>query len=110
MGVEMKKLFGCLLFLLLYLLLFPARALSDARAGLLLWYRSVLPVLFPFMLVCSILIRLDLLKRALPFLARPFHRLFGCSQYGAFAILGGFLCGFPMGAKITRDLQSQSTT
>ncbi len=107
MGVEMKKLFGCLLFLLLYLLLFPLRALSDARAGLLLWYHSVLPVLFPFMLICGILIRFDLLDRILHVVSRPFHTLFGCSQYGAFAILVGFLCGFPMGAKITRDLREQ---
>ena len=103
----MKKMFWVLLLLLLYLLLFPVRALADARAGLLLWYRSVLPVLFPFMLLCGLLIRFGLLEHALPALSRPLCRLFGCSPYGAFAILCGFLCGFPMGAKVTCDLQRQ---
>lgn len=103
----MKKLVGILLFLLLYLLAFPAGALSGARAGLLLWYRSVLPVLFPFMLLSGILMRLDLLERLLPVVSRPFRAVFSCSEYGAFAILSGFLCGFPMGAKVTRDLESQ---
>lgn len=103
----MKKVFWSLFFLLFYLLLFPVRALSDARAGLLLWYRSVLPVLFPFMLLCNLLIRFNLLERILPRICAPFRFLFGCSQYGAFAILTGFLCGFPMGAKVTRDLQKQ---
>lgn len=103
----MKKLTAVLLALLLYLLLFPAEALLGAREGLLLWYRSVLPVLFPFMLLCGILMRFDLPSRLLPYIARPFHFLFGSSAYGAFAILCGFLCGFPMGAKVTRDLLSQ---
>lgn len=103
----MKKLFCCFFLLLLYLLLFPAQALSNARAGLLLWYHSVLPVLFPFMLLSGLLIRFNLLQRVLPTLSRPFRFLFGCSQYGAFAILVGFLCGFPMGAKITHDLLEQ---
>ncbi len=103
----MKKLFCCLLFLLSYLLLFPARALGDARAGLLLWYHSVLPVLFPFMMLCGLLLRFNLLERSLPVISRPFRALFGCSQYGSFAILTGFLCGFPMGAKLTHDLRAQ---
>ncbi len=104
----MKKLTAVLLALLLYLLLFPAEALLGAKEGLLLWYRSVLPVLFPFMLLCGILMRFDLPGRLLPYIARPFHFLFGSSAYGAFAILCGFLCGFPMGAKVTRDLLSQN--
>ncbi len=103
----MKKLILPLSLLLFYLLAFPAQALLNARDGLLLWYRSVLPVLFPFMLLSGLFIRFRLPERILPVLSRPFHFLFGCSSYGAFAILTGFFCGFPMGAKITCDLQRQ---
>lgn len=103
----MKKLTVLLVFLLLYLLAFPAYALEGARSGLLLWYRSVLPVLFPFMLISGILLRLGLLERAMSAAARPFRFLFGCSPYGAFTILSGFLCGFPMGAKTASDLYRQ---
>lgn len=103
----MKRFVWILFLLLCYLFAFPARALDSARSGLLLWYHSVLPVLFPFMLLCGLLIRFNLLERALPYLSRPFRFLFGCSQYGAFAIVVGFLCGFPMGAKITHDLLEQ---
>lgn len=91
----------------LYLLLFPEAALHASREGLLLWYHSVLPVLFPFMLLCKILLSFHLLDRFLRLIRRPFHALFGCSEYGAFAILCGFLCGFPMGAKLTSDLYRQ---
>jgi sporulation integral membrane protein YlbJ len=91
----------------LYLLCFPAQAQAGARAGLLLWYNSILPVLFPFMLVSGIFLNTGLADRVQRVLARPFHALFGCSGYGAFAIFTGFLCGFPMGAHMTSDLHRQ---
>lgn len=104
----MKKRYGILLILIFsYLLLFPDHALPAARYGLSLWYTSVVPVLLPFMLLGQIAIRASLLEPALRLLYRPFHFLFGCSSYGAFAILAGFLSGFPMGAKITHDLLGQ---
>lgn len=93
--------------LFLYLLLFPAASLSSAREGLLLWYSSVVPVLFPFMLLCRVAIRLRLLDPLLAVLYPPLRLLFGCSPYGAFAITSGFLCGFPMGAKVTADLAEE---
>ncbi len=40
-------------------------------------------------------------------LFRPFHLLFGTSFYGSFAVLSGFFCGYPMGAKIIADLLLQ---
>lgn len=104
----MKK---CTVFLFplffLYLLICPQEALSSAREGLLLWYHSVLPALFPFMILCTATLRLGILDQALLHLYKPFHFVFGCSPYGDFAILTGFLCGFPMGAKITSDLKDQ---
>lgn len=90
-----------------YLLIAPESALSSARDGLLLWYHSILPALLPFMLLCTLVLRLGLLDECLPVLYRPIHLLTGCSPYGAFAILTGFLCGFPMGAKITHDLLAE---
>lgn len=104
----MKKINAAFLFLVfLYLLLFPEKTLPAARDGLLLWYRSVLPVLFPFLVVSGMLVRLPGFSSFLRLLYRPFHALFGVSCYGSFAVLSGFLCGFPSGAKITCDLEAQ---
>lgn len=104
----MKKLLISFLFIcFLYLLVFPEDSLSAARNGLLLWYGSVLPVLFPFLVISGILLQLEGFSVLLRFLYRPFHFLFGVSYYGSFAVLSGFLCGFPAGAKITKDLQEQ---
>ncbi|MDO4322059.1 MAG: hypothetical protein Q4C61_05985 [Lachnospiraceae bacterium] len=100
-------LFSVLIFFFFYLLLFPETALRSTQNGLLLWYSSVLPVLFPFMLLCGLLLKFDFLKHLPKFLTKPFQALFGVSSHGSFAIITGFLCGFPMGAKITSDLYSE---
>ena len=106
-GIRVKKnavsLFVLLSFLF-YLFFFPQNALSSAREGLLLWYHSVIPVLFPFLLLCNVAIRLHLTDALSAWLFRPLHLLFGCSRSGAFAIFTGFLMGFPMGAKVTSEL------
>ena len=90
----------------LYLLFFPEDSLAAVRDGLSLWYRSVLPVLFPFLILSGIVTRLELTKQIPEKLLRPVCHAFGCSCQGCFAIVSGFLCGFPMGAKMTRDLQT----
>lgn len=97
----------CFFAFFFYLLAFPRPALESARHGLLLWYHSVVPVLFPFMLLGNFALRTGLIYPLTAFLYRPLHLLFGCSQAGCFAILSGFLCGFPVGAKITSDLAAQ---
>ena len=106
----MKKICTILLAIaFLYLLAAPGWALQSARDGLLLWYRSVLPVLFPFMLLSSLFLQLDLPETLPAALYRPLRFLFGCSDCVTFAILGGFFCGFPMGAKLTGDLLRQNS-
>lgn len=87
-----------------YLLLCPQSALQSARDGLLLWYHSVLPVIFPFLFFGGLLMRLVNAEDMPKILTRPFTRLFGCSTYGVFVIPAGFLCGFPAGARLTGDL------
>lgn len=102
-----KRTLLLILLLFLYLLAFPQTAASNARDGLVLWYTSVLPVLFPFMLLCSILLQLGFTDSLPRTLVLPVRRLLHCSSHAVFAILAGFLCGFPMGAKITSQLYNQ---
>ena len=82
-----------LLFLML-LLLSPATSLEGARNGLLLWAYTVLPTLLPFMIVHLVM------RPFSPLLAFFFH----FSEPAGFAFLTGLLCGYPMGAKMDRDL------
>ena len=110
-GGSMRRKFPlifCFFAFFFYLLAFPRPALESARRGLLLWYRSVVPILFPFMLLGNFALHTGLIYPLTALLYRPLHLLFGCSQAGCFAVLSGFLCGFPVGAKITSDLAAQS--
>lgn len=88
---------------MLLLLRFPALSLEGARKGLLLWYGTVLPTLLPFLIFTGLLISL----KAVPLLTAPFSPLLkkglGLSDAGAFTLLTGMLCGYPMGAKTCSD-------
>lgn len=95
-----------LAFLLLtgLLLAFPKESLAFSLTGLQLWFNRMVPTLLPFMILSGIMIRLDLtehvVKAVSPFLM-PFFKI---SLNGLYAVVIGFLCGFPMGAKVIADL------
>lgn len=86
------------------MLLFPQTVFQGASFGLLLWFHTVLPTLLPFLILSNLLIRtgaIDVISRVIsPILCKVFR----VSSYGAFAVLTGFLCGCPMGSKVTADL------
>lgn len=105
-----KKLVKNIMTLLFALLLiwgmlaFPTLSVHFALSGLNLWFTKMIPSLFPFMVVSGILIRMNLVKPLCTPLTGLFSRLFGVDANGTFCILIGFLCGFPMGAKVISDL------
>lgn len=91
---------------LVLMLCFPMETFHGATNGLLLWFQTLLPTLLPFMIVSNILIRTNCvfyISRAI----RPFiQKLFHVSNDACYAALIGFLCGYPMGAKVVADLLS----
>lgn len=96
-----------LILLFFSMLIFPAPVLTGASKGLLLWFNTVLPTLFPFILICNLMLSTKAIDLLLALTRPVFCRLFGVSPYGSFAVLAGFLCGYPMGAKVTADLYRQ---
>ncbi len=94
----------CIPILLLALLLaFPSLSVKGAANGLLLWFQVVLPTLAPFMICTQMIVALG----GVSLLIRPFypliHRVFGLSPSGAYVLLCGLLCGYPLGAKLCAD-------
>ena len=89
---------------LVVMLCFPMETFNGATNGLLLWFQTILPTLLPFIILSNILIRtncVSYISRALkPFL----QKLFCVSENACYAVLIGFLCGYPMGAKVISDL------
>lgn len=71
-----------------------------AYTGLNIWYQHMLPALLPFMILSGLMIDLKLdgyIIKPFKFVIRP---LFQISDAGIYTLFMGFLCGFPMGAKI----------
>lgn len=98
--------FYTLLFLLLTFLILTHSQISLHYAfyGFTLWYSKMIPSLLPFMILSGILIRANLSERFAGILHPLLKRLFRCGPNVSYGILIGFLCGFPMGAKVTADL------
>lgn len=94
------------LFLLLTILILTHSEISFNYAwnGFALWYGRMIPTLLPFMILSGILIRLDLAEKFASVLHPVLGRIYKCSKNVSYAIIIGFLCGFPMGAKVTADL------
>ncbi len=95
--------FFCIVFFFL-MLCFPRQTLAGATDGLLLWFQIVLPTLLPFFIITNLLIQTNSILYAVKLFGPILQRIFRVSQDGSFAVLSGFLCGYPIGAKVTADL------
>ena len=102
----MKKSF-LLLILLIFMLLHPAITVTGASNGLLLWYSSVVPALFPFMVLSSLIVASGSLSVLMAPVQLVLGPLLGLSAEGCYTLLSGLVCGFPMGAKTCADFFSR---
>lgn len=88
-----------------FVLLFPQESFRAAGSGLLLWYETLVPTLFPVMILSHLLLSSNLAFLLAGRIARPLTVLLSISPSGAYALLVGFFCGCPMGAKVLSDLR-----
>lgn len=92
------------LYLIVLLLRYPALSLDYASTGLNLWLTKMVSTLLPFMILSGIMIRMNLTEGFVSLLHPLIHRIYGTSKNGSYTIVMGFLCGFPMGARIIGEL------
>lgn len=92
---------SCILF---FLLLFPKSAAEYAKAGLLLWFNTLLPSMLPFMILSGLLIKIGFLEKLLSFTGGFWKSVFALTPMGGYSLLTGIFCGYPMGAKTAADL------
>ena len=90
--------------LLLFLLVHPEEAFLSAKDGMSLWLNVMIPTLLPFLILTGILLKAGNIPQLLGPLAPFWKHFFGISPAGAYVLILGFLCGYPMGAKLAHDL------
>ena len=87
------------LFCLLLLLKNSEIAIESMRRGLKLCATTLIPSLFPFMVLSEMMVSGGI-DRILPrWVTRPLQKIFGLPPAGCCAIFPGLLCGFPIGAR-----------
>lgn len=64
----------------------------------------MIPTLLPFLILTGILLKTGNIPQLLEPLAPFWKHFFGISPAGAYVLILGFLCGYPMGAKLAHDL------
>lgn len=92
------------IFLLALILRNTEAAISFMRRGIGLCTETVIPSLFPFMVISTLLIESGTGEWAGRLFAGHVRRIFGISGASACAVLLGALCGFPIGAKSAVEL------
>lgn len=94
-----------IIFFYICLLLFhPKEALTGVKNGLGLWLNIMIPTLLPFLILTGALLKTGNVRKLLKPSAFFWKTFFGLSPAGAYVLILGLLCGYPMGAKLAHDL------
>ncbi len=92
------------------LFLFLATSDLAARAalrGLELCGKSLIPSLFPCLVLCGLLLRVGFPEWLAAAVGRPVGRILGISPSSVAAVPAGLLCGFPTGAAVAFGIRSR---
>lgn len=100
MEKRMPLIHGILICVAFFLLILDTRtAVSGVAEGIELCLRTVIPALFPFLILSPMLVasipRLTIL--------RPLGRLLGIPDGSESIVIAGLLCGYPVGAHMVHD-------
>lgn len=80
-----------------------SRVIEAAKEALILCFSSIIPSLFPFMVLSSLLVG-SVSDKSFKSIAKIINKLFGISSYSVAAFICGIVCGYPIGAKCTAEL------
>lgn len=104
--VSLKGLGFCYMTLFLIILFFKSSSAASewVSAGLRICAVRLIPSLFPFMVLSSLAVSSGAGRLVPKAVQRLFWLIFGVGSDGTSAIVLGWLCGFPVGAKCAGDL------
>ncbi len=87
---------GIFLLFVVCLVLFSSSNITAAKSGLKLWANSVVPSLFPFFIATEILSKTNLPRLFGRIFGKIMKPLFHISGEGSFALIMGWLSGYPV--------------
>ena len=86
------------------MLAFPEHYMKATGRGLALFASNVLPAMFPFLFLNTMLSN----TKAIPFInkafEKPVNKVFGVVKEGAFVLISALICGYPVGSVTTARL------
>lgn len=91
------------------LLLSPNACITAAQDGLLLWFNKVLPSLLPFIILINIFSQLNIVGGISTSVSPLTQKLWKLPGSSLVAFIMGFISGYPMGAKMIRELVNNET-
>ena len=95
---EKKTLSVLVIFLAVMFFTSPDIVSDSMRTGLTLCAQTIIPSLFPFMILSELIVQGGLGVEACRLFGKPLGRMFGISVHAVCPLLLGFFCGFPIGA------------
>ncbi len=105
--LNIKKNYIMCFFITIFIIIFVINLKSSIDAainGAKLVVNAILPTIFPFSVICNLLICYDgitLYSKILgPLICKPL----GLSKNSSFPIVASFICGYPLGAKYSSDI------
>lgn len=104
-----RKIFAAgLSILALLFVIYPDIACKGAESGLMLWFNVIIPSLLPFMIISSLLIKLQVTGYISRIFYPVFHCIFGLSESGCYPAIVGMLSGYPLGAGTVGEIYRQN--
>lgn len=92
------------LFAIFQVVLFPSIYMQAFFGGLSLFYSKLLPLLFPFFFFCGVLLKTGALLEISQRFFSNFAKKLGLSGHFPYVFILACLSGYPMNAKLTKDL------
>ena len=103
-----KNIFFCI-FITILIIIFSLNIENSLEAcieGIKLCFKSIIPTIFTFSVICNLLILYDGIEIYSKILGPIICKPLGLSKACAFPIAASMLCGYPLGAKYSSDLYS----
>lgn len=77
----------------------PEISIIGATKGSDLFFKAIFPVLFPFLIICNLMIYTNSMKIISIIIGPIICKPLGLSNNSAFPLVASYICGYPLGAK-----------